>query len=109
MLFHSVLLMLSPQPLQKARVLGAIYLKGIVVLVENDRGVHGINSRTSVTLLQTAGAIIQKTSLPFAKRVLRIVPPVPRRVGWEKTRSATFHIKFRTDRGMNEVSLVFFF
>ena len=96
--------MLCTQPLQSARVLGAIYLKGTVWLFNENDCVRMIGSWMRIALLQITGAIIEKTSLSFAKRVLKITPPVPRRVGWEKTRTAAFHIKFRSDRGMNEVS-----
>lgn len=53
-----------------APVLGAIYLKN---------------------------AVIEKVSLSFAKRVLRITPPVPRRRSWESAEegSSTFYIKFK--------------
>lgn len=49
-------------------------------------------------------AIIEKTSLPFAKYVMKISPPVPRRKGWEDTDEQTgiFYIKFKTSEGRDE-------
>ena len=49
-------------------------------------------------------AIVEKTSLPFAKRVLSISPPVPRRKGWHNDETSVFHIRFRTEEGRDEVS-----
>lgn len=59
-----------------------------------------------ITLI--ADAIIEKTSLPFAKYVMKISPPVPRRKGWEDTDEQTgiFYIKFKTSEGRDEVSIV---
>lgn len=56
----------------------------------------------------TADAIIEKTSLAFAKFVMKISPPVPRRKGWEDTDDETgiFYIKFKTSEGRDEVSKV---
>lgn len=48
-------------------------------------------------------AMVEKISLPFAKRVLSITPPVPRRKGWENDESSVFHIRFKTEEGRNEV------
>ena len=55
-----------------------------------------------------ADAIIEKTSLAFAKFVMKISPPVPRRKGWEDTDDETgiFYIKFKTSEGRDEVSKV---
>jgi hypothetical protein len=61
--------------LRDAPVLGAIYLK------------H---------------AIVEKTSLPFAKLVLSITPPVPRRKGWRSDETSIFYIRFRTAAGRDE-------
>ena len=59
-----------------------------------------------ITLI--ADAIIEKISLPFAKYVIKISPPVPRRKGWEDTDEETgiFYIKFKTSEGRDEVSIV---
>ena len=48
-------------------------------------------------------AIVEKTSLPFAKRILSITPPVPRRKGWSNDESCIFYIRFRTSEGIDEV------
>ena len=48
-------------------------------------------------------AIVEKTSLPFAKTVLSITPPVPRRKGWRDDETSIFYIRFRTVEGRNEV------
>lgn len=57
-------------------------------------------------LISCADAIIEKVSLPFAKIVLKITPPVPRRRGWEDDEeSCVFHIRFQTEEGRNEVRL----
>ena len=55
----------------------------------------------------SSDAVIEKTSLPFAKRVLKITPPVPRRRGWDESdESCVFHIRFKTEKGRNEVGPV---
>ena len=44
--------------------------------------------------------------MPMAKNVIKISPPVPRRKGWdeEDEETSVFHIKFKTERGRDEVS-----
>lgn len=62
--------------LHKAPVLGAIYLHN---------------------------SIIERVSMTFAKYVIKITPPVPRRRGWEEDDdSSVFHIKFKTHEGREE-------
>ena len=42
--------------------------------------------------------------MTFAKYVIKITPPVPRRRGWEEDDdSSVFHIKFKTHEGREEV------
>ena len=50
---------------------------------------------------------MEKTSLPFAKRVLSITPPVPRRKGWKNDETCMFYIRFRTQEGRDEVGRVY--
>lgn len=47
--------------------------------------------------------------MPLAKRVLKITPPVPRRMGGKDAGddSSTFHIKFKSESDRNEVELEF--
>lgn len=62
--------------LKQTPVLGAIYLKN---------------------------SVIEKVSMPFAKKVVKITPPVPRRKGWEDSNeSCIFYISFHTDEGRTE-------
>ncbi|XP_019856003.1 PREDICTED: uncharacterized protein LOC109584629 [Amphimedon queenslandica] len=64
------------KPLPSAPVLGGVYIKD---------------------------SIIERISLPFAKRVLKISPPIARRKGWNKeSSSGMFYIKFASDNGRNE-------
>ena len=57
-----------------------------------------------ITFLFITDSIIERISLPFAKRVLKISPPIARRKGWNKeSSSGTFYIKFASDNGRNEV------
>ena len=54
--------------------------------------------------LAPSDAIVQKVSLPFANRVISIMPPVPRRIGWKDDETSVFYIKFKTEEGRDEVS-----
>ena len=61
----------------------------------------------SLTSFSQTDAIIEKASMPFAKLVLKITPPVPRRKGWDDNdESCVFHIKFKTEEGRSEVIFV---
>ena len=59
-------------------------------------------------LLLFSDAIIKKDSMPLAKKVLKISPPVPRRMGWkgDNDESSVFHIKFKTESGRDEVGFL---
>lgn len=49
--------------------------------------------------------MIERISLAFTKRILRITPQVARRSGWDKqNHSEAFYIKFRSEEGRDEVS-----
>ena len=50
-------------------------------------------------------AIIKKESMTFAKRALKISPPVPRRMGGKSADddSSVFYLKFKSDSDRNEV------
>ncbi len=56
--------------------------------------------------MYSADAIVEKVSMTRAKRVLKISPPVPRRMGNTDMEgdSSVFHIKFKTDSNRNEVA-----
>ena len=65
-----------------------------------------MNQLISHVFLILIDSIIERISLPFAKRILKVTPPVPRRAGWDKDdESSVFFIKFRTDDGRNEVRI----
>ena len=50
--------------------------------------------------------MIERISLAFTKRILRITPQVARRTGWNKHgHNQAFYIKFRTEEGRDEVSV----
>ena len=52
-------------------------------------------------------AMIERISLTFTKRILRITPQVARRTGWNKhSHNEAFYIKFRSEEGRDEVSIV---
>jgi hypothetical protein len=63
------------------------------------------NPNLSIVPLFITDAIIEKTSMKFAKRVLRISPPVPRRMGHKEAGddSSIFHLKFKSDSDRDEV------
>lgn len=64
------------KPIQSAPVLGGVYIKG---------------------------SMVERISLPFTKRILKITPPVARRNGWSKDEeNGVFYIKFRTEEGRDE-------
>ena len=50
-------------------------------------------------------AIIKKESMTLAKKVLKISPPVPRRMGGKSAEddSSVFYLKFKSDADRNEV------
>ncbi len=51
--------------------------------------------------------MIERISLAFTKRILRITPQVARRTGWDKhSHNEAFYIKFRTEAGRDEVSTI---
>ncbi len=56
-------------------------------------------------LLFLLDAIIKKDSMTLAKKVLKISPPVPRRMGGKSAEddSSVFYLKFKSDSDRNEV------
>ncbi len=60
----------------------------------------------SCLLIHHTDAIIKKESMGLAKKILKISPPVPRRMGCKGSddESSVFYIKFRTESGRDEVS-----
>lgn len=62
--------------------------------------------KSTLTHYYLTDAMIERISLAFTKRILRITPQVARRSGWNKHgHNEAFYIKFRSEEGRDEVSI----